>query len=82
MSASFSGCTTKFGLSFEIIDRDRVSEMRRLRGFSVNPWTRGSRFIISHRLLTDEVYATLLHGSAGWRRELGGVGRREIMYLT
>ncbi len=47
----------KFGLSFEIIDRDRISELRRLRGFSVNPWTTGSRFIVSHRLLTDETYA-------------------------
>src|SRR3954469_7673397 len=24
-------------------------------------------------------YATLLHGSAGWRRELGGVGRRPLL---
>lgn len=47
----------KFGLSFEIIDRERIAEMRRLRGFSVNPWATGSRFIISHRLLTDEMYA-------------------------
>jgi hypothetical protein len=47
----------KFGLSFEIIDRERISETRRLRGFSVNPWTVGARFIVSHRLLTDEVYA-------------------------
>lgn len=46
----------KFGLSFEIIDRERISELRRLRGFSVNPWTTGSRFIVSHRLLTDEMY--------------------------
>src|SRR6202022_2665734 len=48
---------SKFGLSFEIIDRERIGELRRLRGFSVNPWATGSRFIISHRLLTDEVYA-------------------------
>jgi hypothetical protein len=27
----------KFGLSFDIIDRERIGEMRRLRGFSVNP---------------------------------------------
>ena len=47
----------KFGLSFEIIDLERVSQLRRLRGFSVNPWLTGSRFIISHRLLTDEGYA-------------------------
>jgi ERCC4-related helicase len=53
---------TKFGLSFEIMDRERVGEIRRLRGFSVNPWTTGSRFIISHRLLNDEVYAAGLRG--------------------
>ena len=53
---------SKFGLSFEIIDRERIGELRRLRGFSVNPWTTGSRFIISHRLLTDEVYAAGLRG--------------------
>src|SRR6266436_822237 len=52
----------KFGLSFEIIDRERVGDIRRLRGFSVNPWTTGSRFIISHRLLNDEVYAAGLRG--------------------
>ena len=56
---------SKFGLSFEIIDRERMGEMRRLRGFSVNPWTTGSRFIISHRLLTDEVYAAGLRGVLG-----------------
>ena len=55
----------KFGLSFEIIDREQVGEIRRLRGFSVNPWTTGSRFIISHRLLNDEVYAAGLRGVLG-----------------
>ena len=55
----------KFGLAFEIIDREKIGEMRRLRGFSVNPWTTGSRFIISHRLLTDEVYAAGLRGVLG-----------------
>src|ERR1700726_698107 len=55
----------KFGLSFEIIDRERIGEMRRLRGFSVNPWSTGSRFIVSHRLLTDEVYAAGLRGVLG-----------------
>ena len=39
--------------------RGGQAEMRRLRGFSVNPWATGSRFIISHRLLTDEVYSRL-----------------------
>jgi SNF2 family DNA or RNA helicase len=65
----------KFGLSFEIIDRERVGEMRRLRGFSVNPWTTGSRFIISHRLLNDEVYA------AGLRDVLGEFRARALFIL-
>ncbi len=66
---------TKFGLSFEIIDRERIGELRRLRGFSVNPWTTGSRFIISHRLLTDEVYA------AGLRDVLGEFRPRALFIL-
>jgi SNF2 family DNA or RNA helicase len=65
----------KFGLSFEIIDRERVGEIRRLRGFSVNPWTTGSRFIISHRLLSDEVYA------AGLRDVLGEFRARALFIL-
>jgi hypothetical protein len=36
---------SKFGLTFDIIDRERLGALRRLRGFSVNPWTTGSRFI-------------------------------------
>jgi hypothetical protein len=46
----------KFGLTFTIIDREHVARMRRLHGFGVNPWLTGSRFIISHRLLTEEPY--------------------------
>lgn len=65
----------KFGLSFEIIDRDRIGEMRRLRGYSVNPWSTGSRFIVSHRLLTDEVYA------AGLRDALGEFRARALFIL-
>lgn len=66
---------TKFGLSFEIIDLERIGEMRRLRGFSVNPWRTGSRFIVSHRLLTDEVYA------AGLRDALGEFRARALFIL-
>jgi ERCC4-related helicase len=65
----------KFGLSFEIIDAERIGELRRLRGFSVNPWATGSRFIISHRLLTDEVYA------AGLRDVLGEFRPRALFIL-
>jgi superfamily II DNA or RNA helicase len=66
---------TKFGLNFSIIDRERLAEMRRLRGFGVNPWSTGSRFIISHRLLTDETYAS------GLRDLLGAFRPRALMIL-
>jgi hypothetical protein len=36
---------SKFGLTFDIVDRERIHELRRVRGFSVNAWTTGSRFI-------------------------------------
>lgn len=65
----------KFGLSFDIIDRERLGELRRQRGFSVNPWTTGARFIVSHRLLTDEVYA------AGLRDALGEFRARALFIL-
>ncbi|MBL8214712.1 MAG: DEAD/DEAH box helicase [Bryobacterales bacterium] len=47
----------RFGLRFEILDRDYLSQVRRDRGFRVNPWATHSRFLISHRLLVDENYA-------------------------
>ncbi|MGH6895019.1 MAG: hypothetical protein ACREJ5_00500 [Geminicoccaceae bacterium] len=56
---------SKFGLSFQIIDRERLADLRRLRGFAVNPWSTGSRFIISHRLLTDETYVAGLRDLLG-----------------
>ena len=65
----------KFGLSFQIIDRERLAEMRRMRGFAVNPWTTGSRFIISHRLLTEETYVS------GLRDLLGDFRSRTLFIL-
>src|ERR1019366_9150935 len=47
----------RFGLRFEILDKDYVQSVRRERGFGVNPWTAHSRFLISQRLLIDESYA-------------------------
>jgi len=66
---------SKFGLSFDIIDRERVGELRRLRGFSVNPWSTGSRFIISHSLLTEENYV------AGLRDVLGEFRSRALLIV-
>jgi len=51
---------TRFGLTFEILDKDYVKKVRRERGFGVNPWSTHSRFLVSHRLLIDESYTTML----------------------
>lgn len=47
---------SRFGLSFEVLDRDYVARVRRERGFSVNPWGTHSRFLVSTRLLIDDGY--------------------------
>lgn len=47
----------RFGLTFEILDRDYIKRVRQERGFGVNPWGTHSRFLVSHRLLIDEHYA-------------------------
>lgn len=47
----------RFGLTFEIFDRDYVERVRRERGYGVNAWQTFPRFLISHRLLIDESYA-------------------------
>lgn len=46
----------KFGLAFDIVDRGYLEELRRRRGFGANPWATGSRFILSHSLVSDESY--------------------------
>ena len=55
----------RFGLLFEIFDKDFVTRIRRERGFGVNPWMAHSRFLISHRLLIDEAYAGPLRSWLG-----------------
>ena len=47
----------RFGLLFEILDRAYLTRIRRERGFGVNPWRTHSRFLVSHNLLIDSVYA-------------------------
>ena len=46
----------RFGLTFEILDKEYMKRVRRERGFSVNPWGTHTRFLVSHRLLIDETY--------------------------
>jgi superfamily II DNA or RNA helicase len=50
----------RFGLTFEILDKDYVARVRRERGYGVNPWTTHTRFLVSHRLLIDEAYTAPL----------------------
>jgi ERCC4-related helicase len=66
---------TKFGLAFTIVDREHVVTLRRTRGFLTNPWLAGSRFLISHSLLTDETYV------AGLREALGEFRPRSLLIL-
>ena len=55
----------RFGLTFEILDKDYMKRVRRERGFSVNPWGTHTRFLVSHRLLIDENYAGPLRDHLG-----------------
>src|ERR1035437_5376630 len=55
----------RFGLRFEILDKEYIQKVRRERGFGVNPWTTHSRFLISQRLLIDETYASSLQDWLG-----------------
>ena len=48
---------SRFGLTFEILDRAYIEKIREQRGYGVNPWTTFPRFLVSHRLLIDETYA-------------------------
>jgi len=65
----------KFGLGFEIVDRELLVELRRKRGFGANPWAMGSRFILSHKLLGDEAY------TAGLREVLGDFQARSLLIV-
>lgn len=65
----------KFGLDFTIVDREYLLETRRTRGFSANPWTVGSRFLVSHSVLSDETYMS------GLRDLLGEFRARSLFIL-
>jgi superfamily II DNA or RNA helicase len=59
----------RFGLTFVILDKDYMKDVRRERGFGVNPWSTHTRFLISHRLLIDEAYAGPLRDLLGTFRQ-------------
>jgi len=48
---------SRFGLTFEILDKAYVTRVRRERGFGINPWSTHTRFLVSQNLLIDEAYA-------------------------
>ncbi len=55
----------RFGLTFEVLDREYVERTRREHGFGANPWLTFPRFIVSHKLLIDESYAGPLRAWLG-----------------
>ena len=55
----------RFGMVFQILDKDYIARVRQERGYGVNPWTTHSRFLVSHRLLIDEAYAATLRDWLG-----------------
>jgi SNF2 family DNA or RNA helicase len=66
---------SKFGLTFTIVDRDYLAVLRRERGYGANPWAAGSRFLISHSLMSDETYI------GGLRDLLGDFRPRALLIL-
>lgn len=57
--------SSRFGLTFEILDKDYMKKVRQERGFGVNPWSTHTRFLVSNRLLIDETYAGPLRDLLG-----------------
>lgn len=49
----------RFGLTFEVLDKEYIIRVRRERGYGTNPWDTHTRFLISHRLLIDEAWTRL-----------------------
>ena len=63
----------RFGLTTAILDREYLARIRSERGYSTNPWTTHTRFLVSERLLIDEAYA------AGLRDKLGELLPRSLL---
>lgn len=52
----------RFGLRFEVYNRELVARRRQERGFAVNPWTTHNRFVVSYQVLRRPEYRDpLLH---------------------
>lgn len=55
----------RFGLVFEIMDKKYIAKIRQERGWAVNPWETHSRFLVSHRMLIDDEFTSLLRDWLG-----------------
>jgi hypothetical protein len=51
---------SRFGLAFTVMDRAYLAKVRQERGYGSNPWSTASRFLISHALLRNPEYSSLL----------------------
>jgi SNF2 family DNA or RNA helicase len=51
---------SRFGLAFTVMDRAYLAKVRQERGYGTNPWSTGSRFLISHALLRTSDYTAPL----------------------
>ena len=58
----------RFGLRFEIVNREHIAKIRRERGVGTNPWECGRRFIVSYQTLRRPEYQESLLGALGERR--------------
>ncbi len=58
----------RFGVRFEIINREQVAKIRRERGAATNPWDCGRRFIVSYQTLRRPEYQESLLQALGKRR--------------
>jgi hypothetical protein len=59
----------RFGLSFEIYNREFVTRRRQERGFQVNPWTTHNRFIVSYQTFRRPEYRDALGNLLGNKRK-------------
>jgi hypothetical protein len=59
----------RFGLRFEIYNREFVARRRQERGFSVNPWSTHHRFVISYQTFRRPEYRDPLIHLLGDRRK-------------
>jgi hypothetical protein len=50
----------RFGIRFEIVNREHLARIRRERGAATNPWDCGRRFIVSYQTLRRPEYQELL----------------------